>query len=269
MLKNVRIACRSSASTPPGPLERRRSVPPCAQLQRPLRPPYTPARPESQHCSGASPDASQRRGAPHLAKRVEGTVGCQRRCCCVKSRGECVSPGAAASARATALCVVPGRTTALQRVARSRKRGAPGPSPSAIGPDSHRALRGERKSRVPCRSNRTGACPASNRAEPRCDEAQSRVVRIEFDWRAPRGLRPANNDVRPSRARNRRSFKSIRWGLKRAERAEILRGRIGSRESDGSRQAGESNHRVDGVESNNRVKTCRKIDRSVKIELTE
>ncbi|KAJ7174212.1 hypothetical protein C8R43DRAFT_1205421, partial [Mycena crocata] len=157
--------------TPPGPLERRRSVPSCAQLPRPLRPPYTPARPESQHCSGASPDASQRRGAPHLAKRVE-----RHRC-------------AAASARATALCVVPGRTTALQRVARSRKRGAP--SPSLVRHWSRLAWRASRgtESRVPCRSNRTGACPASNRAEPRCDEAQSRVVRIEFNWRAPRGSR--------------------------------------------------------------------------------
>ncbi|KAJ7174233.1 hypothetical protein C8R43DRAFT_977509, partial [Mycena crocata] len=67
-------SCTTSRTTPQA-IQRRRSVPPCAQLQRPLRPPYTPARPESQHCSGASPDASQRRGAPHLAKRVEGTVG--------------------------------------------------------------------------------------------------------------------------------------------------------------------------------------------------
>ncbi|KAJ7174200.1 hypothetical protein C8R43DRAFT_637659 [Mycena crocata] len=69
---------------------------------------------------------------------------CVRAAAVASSRALSASPGAAASARATALCVVPGRTTALQRVARSRKRGAPSPSPSAIGPDSHGALRGER-----------------------------------------------------------------------------------------------------------------------------
>ncbi|KAJ7174208.1 hypothetical protein C8R43DRAFT_1205418 [Mycena crocata] len=133
----------SSASTPPGPLERRRSVPSCAQLPRPLRPPYTPARPNPSTAPArvqTHPSAEARRILPNESS---GTL-CVRAAAVASSRALSASPGAAASARATALCVVPGRTTALQRVARSRKRGAPSPSPSAIGPDSHGALRGER-----------------------------------------------------------------------------------------------------------------------------